>query len=63
MEFRCRLASASGEVVEGVYVAEDEPGCVMSWKKRAVRPVAPAKGALAGCRSASARTSIPSREF
>ena len=24
MEFRCRLASPSGEIVEGVYVAENE---------------------------------------
>ena len=24
MEFRCRLASPSGEITEGVYVAEDE---------------------------------------
>ena len=24
MEFRCRLASPSGEIVEGVYIAENE---------------------------------------
>jgi type IV pilus assembly protein PilC len=65
VEFRCRLASPNGEVIEGDYVAESEARlrheledkglCVLSLR---------AKGALGGVGlSLPSRGSIPSREF
>ena len=65
MEFRCRLASASGEVVEGVYVAEDEARLRHELEEKGLYVLSlQQKGALAGLSfRLPARTSIPSREF
>jgi type IV pilus assembly protein PilC len=65
VEFRCRLASANGEIIEGDYIAENEARlrhefddkglCVLSLK---------AKGGLGvGSIGLPSRGSIPSREF
>jgi type IV pilus assembly protein PilC len=65
VEFHCRLASSTGEIVEGVYVAdsesrlrhelEDKGLFVLSLRRR---------GAMAGLSPhLPRRTSIPTREF
>ena len=65
MEFRCRLASASGEVVEGVYVADSEARLRHELEEKglyvlSLRP----KGGLAGLSfRLPTRSAIPSREF
>ena len=65
MEFRCRLASASGEVVEGVYVAESETRLRHELEEKGLYVLSlQQKGAVAGLSfRLPARTSIPSREF
>jgi type IV pilus assembly protein PilC len=65
VEFRCRLASASGEVVEGVYVAESEARLRHELEEKGLYVLSlQPKGALAGLSfRLPARSSIPSREF
>jgi type IV pilus assembly protein PilC len=65
VEFRCRLASASGEVVEGVYVAENETRLRRELEDKGlfILSLQP-KGAVAGLSfRLPARASIPGREF
>ncbi len=65
MEFRCRLAAASGEVTEGVYVAESEARLRHELEEKglfvlSLRP----RGALPWVSMAlPRRTSVPAREF
>ena len=65
MEFRCRLAAPSGEVTEGVYVAESESRLRHDLEEKGVyvlslRP----KGSLGGFSlRLPSRTRLPSREF
>ena len=65
MEFRCRLASPSGEIVEGVYAADNEARLRREFDDKglyvlSVRPT----GALGGLSiRLPKRSSIPSREF
>jgi type IV pilus assembly protein PilC len=65
VEFRCRLASASGEVVEGVYVAESEARLRHELEEKGLYVLSlQPKGALAGLSlRLPARSAIPSREF
>jgi type IV pilus assembly protein PilC len=65
VEFRCRLASASGEVVEGVYVAESEARLRHELEEKGLYVLSlQQKGALAGVSfRLPARSSIPTREF
>src|SRR5580765_5910848 len=65
MEFRCRLASSSGEIVEGVYIADNEARLRHELEEKglyvlSLRP----KGAVGGLAfRLPSRSSIPSREF
>jgi type IV pilus assembly protein PilC len=65
MEFRCRLASTTGEIVEGVYVAESEARLRHELDEKglyvlSLRP----KGGLAGFSfRLPVRNAIPGREF
>ena len=65
MEFRCRLASPSGEIVEGVYAADTESRLRREFDDKglfvlSVRPM----GALGGLSlRLPSRSSVPSREF
>lgn len=65
MEFRCRLASASGEVVEGVYVAESEARLRHELEEKGLYVLSlQQKGALGGLSfRLPARSAISSREF
>jgi type IV pilus assembly protein PilC len=65
VEFRCRLASASGEVVEGVYVAENEARLRHELEEKGLYVLSlQQKGALRGLSlRLPARSSIASREF
>jgi hypothetical protein len=65
VEFRCRLASASGEVVEGVYVAENEARLRHELEEKGLYVLSlQQKGALAGLSfRLPSRSSVPSREF
>jgi type IV pilus assembly protein PilC len=65
VEFRCRLASASGEVVEGVYVAESEARLRHELEEKGLFVLSlQQKGALGGVSfRLPARSSISSREF
>jgi type IV pilus assembly protein PilC len=65
VEFRCRLASASGEVVEGLYVAESEARLRRDFEEKGmfVLSLQP-KGAIAGVSfSLPRRQAINTREF
>src|SRR5947207_11909514 len=65
MEFRCRLASPSGEIVEGVYVADNESRLRHELEDKGlyVLSVQP-RGALGGVSlKLPRRTSVPAREF
>lgn len=65
MEFRCRLASPNGEIVEGVYVAESESHLRHELEEKglyvlALRP----KGAIAGLSlPVPSRRAVSTREF
>src|SRR2546430_10801360 len=66
MEFRCRLASASGEITEGVYVADNESRLRHDLEEKglyvlSLRP----KGAVAGLSLVRMpqRRAIPTNEF
>jgi type IV pilus assembly protein PilC len=65
VEFRCRLASASGEVVEGVYVAESEARLRHELEEKGLYVLSlQPKGSLAGLSfRLPTRSAIPSREF
>jgi len=65
VEFRCRLASATGEIVEGVYVADSESRLRHELEDKGLYVLSlQQKGAVAGLSfRLPARTSIPSREF
>jgi type IV pilus assembly protein PilC len=65
VEFRCRLAAASGEVVEGVYVAESEARLRRELEDKGLYVLSlQQKGALAGLSfRLPVRVAIPSREF
>jgi type IV pilus assembly protein PilC len=65
MEFRCRLASANGEIIEGVYTAESEARLRHDFADKGLFVLdVHQKGALAGVSLRSARrASIPTREF
>ncbi|MFN7914380.1 MAG: type II secretion system F family protein [Vicinamibacterales bacterium] len=65
MEFHCRLASSSGEIVEGTYVADSEARLRHDLEEKGlfVLSLKP-KGAVAGLSlRLPNRSSIPSREF
>lgn len=65
MEFHCRLASATGEIIEGVYVADSEARLrhELDEKGLFVLSLKP-KGAIAGLPfQVPSRRSIPMREF
>ena len=65
MEFRCRLAAASGEITEGVYAAENEARLRHDFEEKGLYVLAlHPKGAVAGFSlNLPTRSSIPSREF
>ena len=65
MEFRCRLASVSGEVVEGVYVAENEARLRLELEEKGLFVLSlQQKGVFRGMSfRLPARSSISSREF
>jgi type IV pilus assembly protein PilC len=65
MEFRCRLASATGEIVEGVYVAESEARLRHDFEDKGLYVLSlEQKGALRGLSIAlPTRAKIPTREF
>jgi type IV pilus assembly protein PilC len=65
VEFRCRLASASGEVVEGVYVADSEARLRHELEEKGLYVLSlQPKGDLAGLSfRLPTRSAIPSREF
>jgi type IV pilus assembly protein PilC len=65
VEFRCRLASASGEVVEGVYVADSEARLRHELEEKGLYVLSlQPKGGLAGLSfRLPTRSAIPSREF
>ena len=65
MEFRCRLASASGEIVEGVYLADSEARLRHELEEKGLYVLSlQQKGAVAGLSfRLPTRSSVPSREF
>src|SRR5262245_58839915 len=65
MEFRCRLASPNGEIVEGIYVAESEARLRHELEEKGlfVLSLQP-KGAIAGISlRLPQRHTVPTREF
>ncbi len=66
MEFRCRLASPNGEIVEGVYVADSEARLRHELEEKGLlRPLAPAEGRHRRAVSLQLpqRAAITTREF
>ncbi|HEV3139832.1 MAG TPA: hypothetical protein VGY57_04925, partial [Vicinamibacterales bacterium] len=65
MEFRCRLASPNGEIVEGVYVAETEAGLRHELEEKGLYVLSlQPKGAIAGYSlRLPQRSGINTREF
>jgi type IV pilus assembly protein PilC len=65
VEFRCRLASPSGEIVEGVYIAETEARLRHELEEKGLYVLSlQAKGAVGGMSIRLPRkTKIPSRDF
>ena len=65
MEFRCRLASPNGEIVEGVYVADNELRLRHDFEEKGLYVLAlQPKGSIAGLAlRLPQRHNIPTREF
>src|SRR2546426_11560018 len=65
MEFRCRLASPNGEIVEGVYIAENEAKLRHELEEKGLYVLSlQPKGSIAGISlSLPQRTGINTREF
>lgn len=65
MEFRCRLASPSGEITEGVYVADNETRLRHDFEEKGLYVLSlQAKGSIGGLSlSLPQRQKIPAREF
>ena len=65
MEFRCRLASPNGEIVEGIYVAENEARLRHELEEKGLYVLSlQPKGAIAGMSfHLPQRQTIPMREF
>ncbi|MPY88151.1 MAG: type II secretion system F family protein [Luteitalea sp.] len=65
MEFRCRLGTASGEIIEGIYVAESEARLRhdLEQKGMLVLSAAPRSGLRIGGVGVPRRRKIPSHEF
>ncbi len=65
MEFRCRLASPNGEIVEGVYVADNELRLRHEFEEKGLYVLAlHPKGSIAGLSfRLPQRHSVPTREF
>lgn len=65
MEFRCRLASPSGEITEGVYVADSETRLRHDFEEKGLYVLSlQAKGSIGGLSlSLPQRQKIPAREF
>lgn len=65
MEFRCRLASPSGEITEGVYVAESEARLRHDFEEKGVFVLSlQAKGTIGGVSlGLPRRHGVPTREF
>src|SRR2546426_9636435 len=65
MEFRCRLASPNGEIVEGVYVAENEARLRHELEEKGLYVLSlQPKGAIAGISlSLPQRSGVNTREF
>ena len=65
MEFRCRLAAATGDIVEGVYAAESESRLRHEFEEKGLYVLSlQQKGAIGGLSfHLPNRTTIPSREF
>lgn len=65
MEFRCRLASASGEIIEGVYTSESETRLRHELEEKGLYVLAlQPRGGIAGLSlRLPTRSSIPTREF
>jgi type IV pilus assembly protein PilC len=65
VEFRCRLASASGEITEGLYVAESEARLRHDLEEKGFYPLSvQPKGAIAGLSLRwPSRTTVSTQEF
>jgi type IV pilus assembly protein PilC len=65
VEFRCRLAAATGDIVEGVYAAESESRLRHEFEEKGFYVLSlQQKGAIGGLSfHLPSRTTIPSREF
>jgi type II secretory pathway component PulF len=65
VEFQCRLASASGQIVEGVYSAESESRLRHDFEERGMYVLSlHPKGALRGVSlRLPRRSAVPTREF
>src|SRR5215210_7137057 len=65
MEFRCRLGTPGGEIVEGVYAAESESRLRRELEDKGLLVLAltQAGGARLGRVSLPRRTRVPTREF
>ena len=68
MEYRCRLGTAGGEIIEGVYVADSEAGLRREFEEKGLLVLgmqAAGRRALAGVQlpAMPRRRKVPSREF
>jgi type IV pilus assembly protein PilC len=65
MEFRCRIASPSGEIVEGLYAAESEPRLRRDFEEKGLYVLSlQPRGLVAGISfQLPQRSKVPSREF